>query len=238
MSEERRLATARILTVAHRLTTIREHLVFIGGTVLPLLVDVDDRFYAPRMTDDVDAVGVVANYAQSVWLERAVAAAGYRPDVRSRHKGRWVAEDGSMFDLSFTGRFAGASGSLVDELAVETAMAIHEDPSVRHVSPVGLFLMKCAAFHDRGQHRPADSKDLADLAVLMVGAPIVQQAEAMVAPVRREVTARARQLLEVRQLAVALVAHFADRHPIPPDSAEGLAEEAITTLQSLAESPS
>lgn len=236
MGEERRLATARILSVAHRLAPIRAHLVFIGGTVVPLLVDVDDRFYAPRMTDDVDAVGVVANYAQSVQLERVVAAAGYRPEVRSRHKGRWVAEDGSMFDLSFTGRFAGASGSLVDEIAVETAMVMREDPGVRHVSPVGLFLMKCAAFHDRGHHRPADSKDLADLAVLLVGAPIVQHVEATVAPVRREVAAQAQQLLTVRRLSVALVAHFADRHPIPPDTAEGLAEEAITRLRALAES--
>lgn len=234
MHDERSLAAARIITVAERLVTIREHLVFIGGTVLPLLVDVDDRFFAPRMTDDVDAVGVVATYAQSARLEAAVAAAGYTPDLRSRHKGRWVARDGSLFGLSFAGSFAGASGSVVDDIAVETAMPMHGQPSVRHVSPVGLFVMKCAAYRDRGQQRPADSKDLADIAVLLVAANLLTHTTETTERARAEVVMRARWLRELPYTYNALIAHFSDRHPKPPETAAELADEAMLTLQQLA----
>lgn len=234
MSEERRLATARLLTVATRLEAIQSHLVFIGGTVLPLVVDVDNRFYAPRLTDDIDAVGVVANYSQSVRLERAVMAAGYRPDLRSRHKGRWIAHDGSVFDLSFTGGFTGASGSRIDDIAVGTAIPLQNHQRIRHVSAAGLFVMKCAAFHDRGQQRPADSKDLADLAVLLVGAPLVHQVATLTEPVRREVAARAARLIGMRALPTILATHFLDRHPVPPDTAEELTEEAMVALRRLA----
>lgn len=234
MHDERSLTAARIITVAERLVTIREHLVFIGGTVLPLLVDVDDRFFAPRMTDDVDAVGVVATYAQSARLEAAVAAAGYTPDLGSRHKGRWVAKDGSLFDLSFAGSFAGASGSVVEDIAVETAMQMHGLPSVRHVSPVGLFLMKCAAYRDRGQQRPADSKDLADLAVLLVAANLLTHTTETTERARAEVVMRARWLRELPYTYNALIAHFSDRHPKPPETAAELADEAMLTLQQLA----
>lgn len=235
MHDERSLAAARIITVAARLATIREHLIFIGGTVLPLLVDVDDRFFAPRITDDVDAVGVVATYAQSARLEAAVAAAGYTPAVRSRHKGRWVARDGSLFDLSFAGSFPGASGSVVDEIAVETAMPMHGQPSIRHVSPVGLFLMKCAAYRDRGQQRPADSKDLADLAILLVAANLPADTQETTERARAEVVTRSRWLRGLTYTHNALIAHFSDRHPKPPETAAELADEAMLTLQQLAQ---
>lgn len=235
MGEERRLCEARIVAVAERLAAIRGKLVFIGGTVLPLLVDVDERFHAPRMTDDVDAVGIAASYTECDAVERAVAAAGYRRDVTARHKGRWIGPDESIFDLSFAGEFAGASGSRVDEMAIETAIEMYGHPDLRHLSPTGLFLMKCAAYQDRGRSRPEDSKDLADLAVLLVGGDLAADVQRWTARVHEEVRLRAQWLSGMSSTKMALLSHFAERYPKPPDTTAELADEAIATLARIAE---
>lgn len=233
--EERQLATRRILAVAERLSAVREHLVFIGGTVLPLLVNVDKLFYAPRMTDDVDAVGIATGYVESTRVETAVRAAGYTVDPTSKHKGRWISKDGEVFDLSFAGDFPGASGALVDRMAIETAQEMEGHPEVRHLSPTGLFLMKCAAYGDRGKSRPAESKDLADLAVLLVGTDIEKDVSTRSEAVRAEVKRRAELLLADRGARGALLSHFSERYPIPPDTPEELADAAVAVLTRLAE---
>lgn len=233
--EERELAQRRIRAVAEKLSAVREHLVFIGGTVLPLLVDVDQRFYSPRMTDDVDAVGVAADYLSSHKVELAVSAAGYRVDHKSKHKGRWIDKDGEIFDLSFAGAFIGASGARVDEMAIATAQRMDGHPEIRHLSPTGLFLMKCAAHTDRGRERPAESKDLADLAVLLVGSRLEDEVASRDEAVRAEVRARAATLLADDGVSIAVVSHFNDRYPVPPDTAEELTDESLAVLRRLAE---
>ena len=233
METERDHARRRISTVADALAAVRDQLVFIGGTVLPLLVDVDRRFHAPRMTDDVDAVGVATDYRASHAVEEAVRGAGYTPDFNARHKGRYIGPTGDVFDLSFAGSFAGASGGRVDELAIEAAQRMDVRPEVRHLSATGLLLMKCAAFQDRGLSKPGDSKDLADLAVLLVGTPIVEDVRSRREHIQAEVRTQVVRLLETSGLAGALVTHFAERRPIPPDTAEELADEALAILASL-----
>ena len=131
MGEERRLAEARIVAVATALASVREHLVFIGGTVLPLVVDVDGRFYSPRMTDDVDAVGVAVNYTESAKVEAAVAKAGFTLNMDAKHKGSWRTSQGETFDLSFAGDFSGASGAHVDTIAIETAQPMDGHPAIQ-----------------------------------------------------------------------------------------------------------
>lgn len=233
MGEERRLCEQRIIEVAHRLSSVRDRLVFIGGTVLPLLVDVDGRFYSPRMTDDVDAVGIAVNYTDASHVEEAVAGAGYTLDARSRHKGRWRGPGDAIFDLSFAGDFPGASGARIDEMAIATAQQMDGHPEIRHLSPTGLFLMKCAAYGDRGQDAPEESKDLADLAVLLVGTDVPADVAQRSPDVREEARNRAKWLLNLPSTDVALIGHFAERFPKPPETAEELAEEAITVLESL-----
>lgn len=234
MEGERELCERRILAVADALRDVTDRLVFIGGTVLPLLVDVDRRFYAPRMTDDVDAVGVAASYGESRRVEAAVAAAGFRPNLSSRHKGQWIGPDGSVFDLSFAGDFSGASGSSIDLMAIETAVSMQRHTYVRHLSPTGLFLMKCAAYGDRGRERPEDSKDLADIAVLLVGSRLEDDVAQWPGTVRDEVATSARWLAAETSATRALLSHFADRRPRPPETVEELADEALALLSRLA----
>jgi predicted nucleotidyltransferase len=219
--------------VATELASVRDELVFIGGSVLPLLVDIERRFDAPRETNDVDAVSAAASYTRSARIEQHIRDAGYRHDTAARHRGRWISPSGEIFDLSFAGDFSGASGSAVDLMAIETAQAMDDAPEIRHLSPVGLLLMKSAAFEDRGRKQPSDSRDLADIAVLLVGCDIVADAAASQAEVRAEVRLRAERLLAVPGLRSGLLRHFADRRPIPPDDPDSLCAEAEAMLERL-----
>ncbi len=228
--ELRAESVRRICAVADALGTASSELVFIGGTTLPLLVDVDHLFHTPRPTDDVDAVAAATSYRDSERLNAALRAAGFREDSSSRHAGRWIGPDGTPFDLSFAGRFVGASGARVDELAIATAQPMLVRPELRHVSAVGLFLMKCAAHRDRGRDRPEDSRDLADLAVLAVGAPLVEALAGQTEEVRRLAAASAEGLLNDGGLHRILVSHFRDCYPVPPQTEEELADLVLDAM--------
>lgn len=232
-SASRDIATRRIRRVAAELASVREDLVFIGGSVLPLLVDVERRFTAPRETKDVDAVSTAATYTKSGRIEECIRSAGYRNDSSARHRGRWISPSGELFDLSFAGDFAGATGSQVDLMAIETAQRMEGAPEIAHLSPTGLFLMKAAAFEDRGRDRPTDSRDLADLAVLLVGSRVDVDTTVRRDAIRSEVRTRAEDLRSIPALRSALLRHFSDRRPIPPDDPDLLCDEALAMLERL-----
>lgn len=158
----RELALARIRRVALELGDVRERLVFIGGTVLPLLVEVESRSSSPRITKDVDAVAGTASYTEKHRLEQAMRQARFRDDPGGQ-MGRGRSPSGEIFDLSFAGDHAGATGSQVDAIGIQSAVTVQGQPPVRCLSALGLFLMKTAAFFDRGRRAPFESKDLADL---------------------------------------------------------------------------
>lgn len=108
------------------------------------------------------------------------------------------------------------------------------DPSIRHLSGPGFLIMKSAAFGDRGRSAPHESKDLADIAVLLIGRPeLTLEVASADAEIQRAVGRAAAQLLAVPELAPALRGHFSDRRPIPPDTPDELTVEAIGVLERL-----
>lgn len=144
-----------------------------------------------------------------------------------------MGDDGLRFDLTFAGSFAGASGAPVDRIAVDTAVRMDGHPTIRHVSTTGLFLMKCDALRDRALARPPESRDLADIAVLLVGSNLEVDAATRSSEVREHVRGRATWLLSPPSHDRALLSLFGDRFPKPPETAEELAEEAIEVLRRL-----
>ena len=160
-SSARTASLNRIVAVAHALpASVRNQVVFIGGTVLPLLVDVDARFDAPRPTKDVDAVTGTVSYTQFARMEQALRTAHFK-HAPSGPISRWVAPNGEIFDLSTAGDHPGGTGAIVDQMAIKTAVPIPEYSHLRQLSGLGFFLMKSAAFADRGAQAPYESKDLA-----------------------------------------------------------------------------
>ncbi|MGH7653670.1 MAG: hypothetical protein ACREN6_03315 [Gemmatimonadaceae bacterium] len=234
----RALALHRIRVMAQSLGPVNSQLVFIGAAILPLLVTDDDRWSVPRSTDDVDAVAATATYTQQALLEEALRSRGFKPSMDGRHIGRYRAPDGSAFDLSFAGDHPGGTGSMVDALAIETAETVEGTPPIRHLSATGFFLMKQAAFRDRGRAKLFESKDLADLAVLLVGRTSLlvemqtQAAESSI--IKDALISAANALLAEKGIEAALRTHFRSRAPIAPDTDATLAEEGIEQLKAIA----
>ena len=229
-TDERATARARIIRVAQELGTLRERVVFIGGTVLPLLVEVERFFESPRPTKDVDAVAGTARYTQMADIEQQLRRAGFR-SLRGPHLGRYTSPSGETFDLSFAGAHSGGTGSDVDAAGIATAVRDDGPPDFRHLSPAGLFLMKAAAFWDRGAERPHESKDLADLAVLLVAcAQLVPEIEATPPDVQALAVTAGVRLRGAADLDGALRTHFTDRRAIPPETPDSLARSAATAL--------
>lgn len=226
-------AVTRIQRVIAVVPGLREQLVFIGGTVLPIVADVEERFDEPRTTKDVDAVAATATYAAKHRIEEALRGAGFR-DAPAGHMGRFLAPSGEVVDLSFAGDHAGGTGSPVDLLAVSTRILHAASPAFWHVSAAGLFLMKVAAFFDRGSEHPFASKDLADLAVLLAAKTAFdEEVGAGARPLIDAVSSAARRLLGHGELVGALRSHYADRRPIAPDTPDVLADEALARLARL-----
>lgn len=102
------------------------------------------------------------------------------------------------------------------------------------MSAIGLFVMKVAAFFDRGVARPYESKDLADLAVLLVGhSALVDEAVSLTPSARQLVVDAANRLTAHVGLEDAMRSHFRDRRPITPDTPELLARESLEVLRQL-----
>src|SRR5262249_5419657 len=125
----------------------------------------------PRTTDDIDAIAATASYTRRALLEEQLRACGFTPDMTASHAGRFKTADGIVFDLSFVGTHTGASGAAVDRLGFESAVRLDGVPTLRHLSGAGFLAMKCAAYRDRGLAAPHASKDLADIAVLLLARP-------------------------------------------------------------------
>lgn len=227
-------AAQRIARVARELAEVREQLVFIGGAVLPLLVDIEGRFDEPRVTKDVDAVAATTGYVAQHRIEDAIRRAKYR-DARTGHIGRYLSPTNEVFDISFAGQHAGATGSPIDALAIALAERHPGPPEFRHLSATGFFLMKVAAFFDRASDAPYASRDLADLAVLLVSCEsLVVEARSQQTHSRQLVTEAATRLRSARDLHDSLRSHFRDRRPIPPDTPDALSREALERLDVLA----
>lgn len=234
-------AEARILRLVQRLPASIDaaDLVFMGGTVLPLLVDVDRRFESPRPTKDVDGIMASATYSTMGAVEQALRDAGFKhmgsdPEAAPGTPiSRWTTPDTEIFDLTFYGQHIGATGARVDELAIETATTMVGHPPLRHLSSVGFFMTKAQAFRDRHQRT---SKDLADLGVLLACDPDIKRAVATCSSdVQEMVRTQAQALRAFPLLKDRMRGTFSGRGPIVPDTPQSVTEDAMRILDTLTE---
>ena len=87
----------------------------------------------------------------------------------SRHTHRWTTPTGILFDLVPAGTHLGGSGSPLDQVAVDTAVAIALHTSngaamvIRHADAPTFLALKWAAFEDRGGGDLLGSHDVEDI---------------------------------------------------------------------------
>jgi hypothetical protein len=226
-------AVDRLIRVAEALgDKLRERIVFIGGSILPLLQTDHQVFGSPRPTKDVDGVVATQRYSEKAGIEDDLRNRQFRNVMESpAHMDRWRAPDGTTFDLVSCGDHAGGTGNPDDLFAIETAISLNLPPLVRHASAVGFLLLKCRAFHDRGSKVPLISKDLMDIVALVATRPELAD-ELAEAPnriqliVREEIT----RLLANPFAVSAIPSHIADREPF----AEDVESNVMLALQAIA----
>src|SRR5687768_6868093 len=97
----RTAAIERLARVADAIgTELREQVVFIGGSILPLLQTDNEVFGSPRSTKDVDGVVATQRYTDRGGIEDKLRQLSFKNDTtRGAHVDRWKAPDGNIFDL-------------------------------------------------------------------------------------------------------------------------------------------
>lgn len=189
--------------------------VFIGGAVAPLL-QTDPPLPRVRATDDVDAVAATVSYAEYTRLEQALRDSGFRHggvlgrDDRTLHAHRWIAPNGTVFDLVPFGDHLGASGHTWDAVAVETAISVRIDGvELRHVSASGFLVLKWAAYSDRGADYPIGSDDIEDLLAVIASRPsLLNEIKASSDEIRGYLRTSAAALLAHPDFADTMDAHL------------------------------
>jgi hypothetical protein len=159
--------------VAERLGNLREHLVFIGGTVIDLLIT-DPAAPAVRSTKDVDAIAEIATRLDYHKLGDTLRGLGFKEDANTEGAPicRWVV-DGIKVDVMPTeGRILGFSNNYFP-VAMETAIRkeIAAGLSIRVISGACFLATKLDSFADRGRGDFMGSPDMEDVVTVLDGRP-------------------------------------------------------------------
>jgi predicted nucleotidyltransferase len=201
----------RIARVATALKGLVNEVVFIGGSIAPLL-HTDSPFSGPRPTKDADAVTASTSYYDLAQLHERLRSMGFSQSPGdAAHIHRWVTPDGDLFDLTSAGEHPGGTGQVWDQLALETAVITEIVPrlTVRHASAPAFLALKWAAHNDRGAKDPFGSRDLEDILALVAARPALIE-EVRVAPerIRLHIATQTQALLRKPELPDLLAAHL------------------------------
>lgn len=147
-----------LLVIANALGELCEHVVFLGGAVVGLLVS-DPLAESVRATYDVDAV-VNLDWARFRGIEARVKSQGFAREMQSGVVCRWIHEaSGVLFDLMPVDAGVLGFSNRWYAHAVETAqvVALRDRLSIRLVTATAFVATKLEAFATRGnsfQPRP------------------------------------------------------------------------------------
>ena len=163
----------RIAGVAEALGDLTHEVVFIGGAVVPLL-QTHPPFGVARPTKDVDAVIATATARSVTQVHDALQMRGFQLDISgTAHAHRWIAPNGTSFDLIPVGNSLGSSRNTWDVVAIKTAETgrLPSGQVIRYASASGFLGLKWKAFQDRGVSDPYGSHDLEDIIALIASRP-------------------------------------------------------------------
>ncbi len=219
----------RIVRVASALGDLGRDVVFIGGSIAPLL-HVDPLFPRPRPTRDVDAVIATRTYADIGRFQERLRARGFRQDPANRHHvHRWVSPDEDLLDLIPTGAHLGGSAQRWDSVALETSVdaEIGEGVTIRHASAAAFLALKWAAYQDRGEQDAFASHDLEDILALLAARPVlVDEVTESPQEIVRFVSAGATRLLGRPEIEDLVAAHL-NNTPEPAHTCRRVRESLI-----------
>ncbi len=202
----------RLKRVARALGSLAEDVVFVGGSITPLL-QTEPPFDEARPTKDVDGVIASTAYSDLGPLHEALRERGFHqtPDDTGAHIHRWTSPEGDAFDLMPAGAHPGGSGQTWDRIALETRVSadLRDGVVISHASAAAFLALKWAAHNDRGAGDPYASHDLEDIIALVasratLGAEIRQSEPGL----REFVVRQTIRLLEDDEVGDILAGHL------------------------------
>lgn len=202
--------------VADRLDQTGWEYAFVGGAIVPLLLD-HPNLYPARPTDDVDVIiGLVTDLRYSD-VEARMRALGFQHDMRpGAPKCRWLLNEELVVDvMPADGEQLGLNTRwFAEALASASDRVIRGDVRLRIISAPTFIALKLAAFADRGDRDYYGSHDLEDLLTVIDGRDrIVDEIASASAALRDYVRSELRSLLAVGDFREALSG------ALPPDGA-------------------
>jgi predicted nucleotidyltransferase len=196
--------------VAVKMQPLEVPFVFVGGAVMPFLVDRPDLTDF-RPTKDVDVVVAISSYESYARLEERLRDRGFIHDTSEGAPiCRWIV-DGCRVDIMP----AEPSGLGMNTrwfpqvLQMATDIDLGEDCRAKAVSPSLFLATKFEAFKDRGDKDYYGSKDLEDIVTLIDGrGRIVEEVAAAIPEVRDFLAGECARLLRHPDFADALIGHL------------------------------
>ncbi len=158
-----------VIEVAKRMGPLRKQLVFVGGSIVELLLDKDYPL-PPRVTYDVDTIVEVYRYGDFAKIEESLRAQGFSNDHASNVICRWHI-DGFIIDVMPTdSRILGFSNHWYAD-AVKNAQKhkLSSDLSILLISAPYFIATKLEAFEARGNEDYLGSHDLEDVITVLDG---------------------------------------------------------------------
>lgn len=156
--------------VARRLEPLDERFAFLGGSVIPLLVD-NPSLVSIRPTKDVDVIIEVVSRLDFSKIEEKLRSIGFKHDMsEGAPKCRWLVEDITV-DVMPANEETSEWGSKWFSEALTTSQPVKiEDDTVIDVVTVPFFLAtKLDAFSDRGKEDFYGSHDVEDIITVLDG---------------------------------------------------------------------
>jgi len=157
--------------VADRLDQTGWHYAFVGGAIVPFLLD-HPGLNPARPTDDVDVIIELLSHTRYSEVEERMRALKFDHDMTpGAPKCRWLLGGKLIVDIMPTdGAGLGLNTQWFTEaLASASERVIREGVRLRLISPPAFIALKLAAFRDRGKEDYYGSHDLEDLLTVIDG---------------------------------------------------------------------
>lgn len=159
-----------LMHVAEKLQVLDQNFAFLGGAVLPLLLD-DTSIVIARPTKDVDVIVEVLTRLEYSKLEKRLRANGFEHDMtQGAPKCRWLV-DGIMVDVMAASGEASDWPAMWFPEALAQALPVELSAScTANVVTAPFFIAtKLEAFSDRGERDFYGSHDMEDILTVLDG---------------------------------------------------------------------
>jgi hypothetical protein len=196
--------------VSRRLEKLGVEHAFLGGAIVPLLVD-DPELHQVRPTQDVDTLVQVITQAEYALLEERLRADGFRNDISEGAPICRYLVDGCKVDVMPISEAALGMRSRWFPEALSSAVPrpVGTDQSAPIIRPAYFLATKLEAFKDRGHDDYQASHDLEDFLAVVDGcATIVEQLTACPVELRQFIGGELKSLLGKSAFRDALAGHL------------------------------